>query len=214
MQGDDVMDKKKIVMTIFFAICVIVIVVCIIIQVVINKETKKLEKESEKFDTLVTTTNSGQEVETEYIRVENNKFFIKVPTSFKTLNSEAINERYSGDVPGVVFSNDEGTINIAINMTENDMKNNEIKDYKTHMEGLLKESDGEIVSASYYEVDNHNVGQIKLISDSGDTKIYNNTIFFAYNDKLIIVTFNCTKELQEEWQGVGDFITDSLFFTE
>lgn len=208
------MDKKKIVMTIFFAICVIVIVVCIIIQVVINKETKKLEKESEKFDTLVTTTNSGQEVETEYIRVENNKFFIKVPTSFKNLNSEAINERYSGDVPGVVFSNDEGTINIAINMTENYMKNNEIKDYKTHMEGLLKESDGEIVSASYYEVDNHNVGQIKLISDSGDTKIYNNTIFFAYNDKLIIVTFNCTKELQEEWQGVGDFITDSLFFTE
>ncbi len=208
------MDKKKLGMAIFFSICLIIIIVSIIIQVIVNKETKELEKESEKLDTLVTTTTGGTEVETEYIRVEDNKFFIKVPTSFKQLNAEMINQKYSGDVPEVVFSNEETTINVTINMTDNDMKNVGIKKYKTYMEGLLKENNSEVISSNYYEVDNHNVGQIKSINNSEDSKIYNNTIFFSYNDKLVIITFNCTQELQEEWQGVGDFIIDSLFFTE
>ena len=208
------MDKKKLGMTIFFSICAIIIVVCIIIQVIVNNETKELEKESEKLDTFVTTTTSGTEIETEYIRVEDNKFFIKVPTSFKQLDAETISQKYSGDVPGVIFSNEETTINVAINMTDNDMKNDGIENYKTYMEGLLKENNGEVISSNYYEVDNHNVGQIKLISDSQDSKIYSNTIFFSYNDKLVIITFNCTSDSQEEWQGVGDFIIDSLFFTD
>ncbi len=208
------MDKKKLGMTIFFSICAIIIVVCIIIQVIVNNETKELEKESEKLDTFVTTTTSGTEIETEYIRVEDNKFFIKVPTSFKQLDAETISQKYSGDVPGVIFSNEETTINVAINMTDNDMKNDGIENYKAYMEGLLKENNGEVISSNYYEVDNHNVGQIKLISNATDTNIYNNTIFFSYNDKLVIITFNCTSDLQEEWQGVGDFIIDSLFFTD
>ena len=208
------MNKKKLGMIIFFILCVVIVAICIVIQVIMNKETQELEKESEKLDTLVTTTTSGVEVETEYIRVEENKFFVKVPTSFRGLTSEEISQKYSGDVPGVVFSNDEGTINVAINMTDNGMKNDEIKDYKNYMENLLKENNGEVISSNYYEVDNHNVGQIKLISNSQDTNIYNNTIFFSYNDKLVIITFNCTKDLQEEWQGVGDFIVDSLFFTD
>ena len=205
------MNKKKLGIIIFTVICVIVVAICIVIQVVINKQAQELEKESQKLDTLVTTTTSGVEVETEYIRVEENKFFVKVPASFRALTSEEISQKYSGDVPGVVFTNDEGTINVSINMTDNDMKNNGIKKY---INNLLRKNNREIISSNYYKVDNHNVGQIKSISNSQDSSIYNNTIFFSYNDKLIIITFNCTSELQEEWQGVGDFITDSLFFTD
>lgn len=207
------MNKKKVGITIFFILCVIFIIACIIVQIIMNKETKELEKESEKLETLYTTTKNGTQIETQYTRVEDNKFFIKIPKDFKQLNSEEISQKYSGnDVPGVVFSNEESSINIAINMTENDMKNDGINDYKTYLEGILKENNGEIVDSNYYEVDNHNVGQIKLISNANETQIYNNTIFFSYNDKLVLVTFNCTKDLQDEWQSVGDFITDSLFF--
>lgn len=205
------MNKKKLGIIIFTVICVIVVAICIVIQVVINKQAQELEKESQKLDTLLTTTTSGVEVETEYIRVEENKFFVKVPTSFRALTSEEISQKYSEDVPGVAFTNDEGTINVSINMTDNDMKNNGIKKY---INNLLRENNREIISSNYYKVDNHNVGQIKSISNSQDSSIYNNTIFFSYNDKLVIITFNCTSKLQEEWQGVGDFITDSLLFTD
>ena len=200
-------------MIIFVVICVIFVIACTVIQIKVRRETAELEKEAEKYETLITSTKSGEQVETEYTHIEDNKFFVKIPKSFETLDSETINIKYNGDVPSVVFSNEDITINIAINMTENDMSNDEIEEYKNQMEEMSKDS-SEILSSNYYEVDNHNVGQIKMMTEAVDTNIYNNIIFFSYNDKLVLINFNCTEELREEWEGVGDFITDSLFFTD
>lgn len=204
-------DKKKIGKIVFGVVCVVIIMVCVIIQIVVKNEDKKLEKESQKYKTLVVETTGGQKIETEYIHINDKKFYIKVPKSFKQLDYQTIIKKYNGDVPNVVFSNDETTINIAISTTENEMKDSQIKEYKEYMESLLKDN-SEIVETNYYNVDSHNIGQIKLISNATDTKIYNNMIFFSYDDKLVIINFNCTEALKDEWNNVGDFIIDSLFF--
>ena len=193
------------------AIFAIIISACIIIQVVISNENKKLEKESKKYETLTTQTKSGEQIETEYIHIEENEFYVKIPKTFKQLDYETINKKYNGDVPNIVFSNDETTVNIAISITQNEMKNEQIETYKEYMEKILK-NNSEIISSNYYKEEKHNIGQIKLMSQAVDTKIYNNMIFFSYNDKLVIIAFNCTEDLKEEWQNVGDFITNSLFF--
>lgn len=206
-------QKKKIGTLILGISAVIIIAVCLIIQIVLKKENKKLEQESKKYETLITTTKSKEKVETEYIHVEDAKFFIKVPKKFKQLTQEEINKKYTGNVPNIVFSNDELTINVAISMTDNQMKNTDIKKFQQYMEEVLKEN-SEIIKSNYYQVDQHNIGQIKIISKAADTNIYNNMIYFSYQDKLVIITFNCTEELKEEWQEVGDFIIDSLFFKE
>lgn len=202
---------NKTIKVVLGAIFVIIISACIIIQVVISNDNKKLEKESKKYETLTTQTKSGEQIETEYIHIEENKFYVKIPKTFKQLDYETINKKYNGDVPNIVFSNDETTVNIAISITQNEMKNEQIETYKEYMEKILK-NNSEIISSNYYKEEKHNIGQIKLMSQAVDTKIYNNMIFFSYNDKLVIIAFNCTEELKEEWQNVGDFITDSLFF--
>lgn len=206
-------DKKKMAKIVFYVVSIIIVVVCIIIQIIIKNKTKKLEEESQKYESLKIETKSGNEIETEYFHVEDEKFYFKVPKSFKQLDYETIHKKYNGNVPKVVFSNDETTINIAISITEDQMKDSQIYAYKQYMENLLK-TNSTIVDTNYYKVDNHNVGQIKLISKATDTNIYNNMIFFSYKDKLAIVTFNCTENLQEEWEDVGNFIIDSLFFEE
>ena len=161
---------------------------------------------------MITETKSGNKIETEYTHIEDKKFYLKVPKNFKQLDYETITQKYNGNVPSIVFSNDETTINIAISLTEDKMANNQIKEFKEQMENLLKDN-SEIIETNYYEVDNHHVGQIKLISNATDTQIYNNMIFFSYNDKLVVIAFNCTEELKDEWIKVGDFIIDSLFIT-
>lgn len=206
-------DKKKLATIIIAVVCVVVVIASIIIQVVLKFADKDLEKEKEKLNTLITKTKSGESIETDYIHVGDNKFYIKVPKNFKQLDYETITKKYSGDIPDVVFSNDETTINVVISLTDNKMLNSGIKDFKDYMEDLLK-SNSEIVSTDYYEVDNHNIGKIKVVTKASDTEIYNNMIYFSYKDKLVIVTFNCTIDLKDEWQNVGDFIIDSLFFGE
>lgn len=206
-------NKKKIGMILFGIVCTVIIIACVIIQIVIKNKDKELEKESQKYETLIVETPSGNKIETVYTQIDNKNFYIKVPKNFQQLDYETIIKKYNGDVPNIVFSNDETTINIAISMTDNKMNDNQIKEYKEYMEELLKDY-GEIIETDYYNVDNHNIGQIKLFSNADDTKIYNNMIFFSYNDELIIITFNCTEDLKSEWSNVGDFIIDSLFFTE
>lgn len=204
-------DKKKIGKIIFGVVCVVIIIACIVIQIFIKNEDEKLEKESKKYETLTIETKSGNKIETEYTHVEDEKFYIKIPKDFKQLDYETIIQKYNGNVPNIVFSNDETTINIAISMTDTEMKDSQIKEYKESMENLLKDN---IIESNYYNVDNYNIGQIKLISDAIDISIYNNMIFFSYNDKLVIITFNCTENLKDEWSNVGDFIIESLFFAE
>lgn len=206
-------DKKQIEVVIFGIICIVTIIVCLIIQFAIKQEDKKLQKESEKLEILTVKTKSGIEIETEYLNFDNSKFYLKIPKNFKKLDYETIIKKYNGNVPNIVFSNDDITINVTVGLTNNKMNNTQIESFKEIIEKILK-NNSEIITSDLYEVNNHNVGKIKLISQAQDTNIYNNIIFFSYNGKLVIVTFNCTTELQREWQDVGDFIIDSLFFEE
>ena len=206
-------NKKKMGLIIFEIVCIVIVIACIIIQIIIKDKDKKLEKESQKYENLTIETKSGTKVETEYIHIDNEKFYLKVPKSFKQLDYETITAKYNGDIPNIVFSNDETTINVAVSLNGNEMKNDQIKEFLNIMKKTLKDN-SEILGTDFYEIDNHNVGKIKLISKGQDTDIYNNMIFFSYNNELVIIAFNCTTELQNEWQSVGDFIIDSLFFKE
>ncbi len=207
--------SKKIGRLLYICFLVIAIAVagCVIIQKDLKEKSKELKQESKKYEITKTKTKSGKEIDTEYIRIEENKFYIKRPLEFKQLDKNTINKKYNGDVPNIVFSSEDTKINLAIKITENEMKNNKIKSYTNQMTNLLKES-SKIISTKDYKIDGYNIGQIKLITSAEDTDIYNNMICFSYENKLIIITFNCTIDLQEEWQEVGDFLIDSLFFTE
>lgn len=174
-----------------------------------DKSETETTKAYEKTDT-ESETNESLSVETDYISIED-KFYLKVPGNFKRLDDEIIAEKYNGDVPDIVFSNEEVNINIAVSFTENQMADSQIKEYKEYMETLFEYA-GEVVGTDYYTVDHHNVGQIKVISEAVDTQIYNNVIFFSYDNKLVLISFNCTEALKDEWGDVGDSIIGSLSF--
>ena len=70
----------------------------------------------------------------------------------------------------------------------------------------------EVIDSNTKEKEEHTIGQIQFISKAADTDIYNHMMIFSCNDKFRVVSFNCTKELQEEWQEVGAFIINSLMF--
>ena len=207
------MKKKKAIVFILGIICIFIVLICVLASNIFNNRTKELKKENKKYSELIVKTKSGQKIETNYMRFDDSNFYLKFPIKFKRLDSNDIKKKYVGNVAGFVYSNTEGNINVVVNITENKMMDSQIDAYKDYMKDFLKTT-SEIIDSNLYEVDNHSIGQLKLISKAIDTDIYNNMIFFSYNDKLVIVTFNCTMELKEEWQNVGDFIIQSLFFKE
>lgn len=193
---------------------VIIIVLVLIILFVsgIFLSLKNAKSYDFRNENMIINTKSGNKIETEYAYIDNNKFYFKVPTEFKELTYEKILNKYDNNYPNVVYSNDDLTINIAVNLTNSKMKNTQIENYANYIYKRLKDSN-EIISNEIYKIQKYDVGKIEFISNANDTKIYNNMIFFSYNDKLVIITFNSILELKDEWESVGNFVLESLIFS-
>ena len=199
-------DKTKI-LNVYLMISIVVLIVWAIITI---PNITKTENLSEIKNTLVITTNNGNNIETQYEMFDG--FKIKIPSEFKIMSDEIVNVKYpNGNAPSLVYTNDKTTINVALVMNDVAMKNSQIEEYVKIMESTYKNYSKD-VKINFWERNNHKIGEMEFTTEGSDTEIYNHIITFSVNDKLRLVNFNCTKEQMSEWQEVSKFIMDSIMF--
>ena len=199
-------DKTKI-----LNVCLLISIVVLIAWAIITiPNITKTENLSEIENTLVITTNKGNNIETQYEMFDG--FKIKIPSEFKIMSDEIVNVKYpNGNAPSLVYTNDKTTINVALVMNDVTMKNNQIEEYVKTMESTYKNYSKD-VKLNFWERNNHKIGEMEFTTEGSDTEIYNHIIVFSVNDKLRLVNFNCTKEQMSEWKEVSKFIVDSIMF--
>ena len=157
-------------------------------------------------------TKSGKAVEMQLLSLKDGRFFLKIPSSFGPMEESLIAIKYpSGNAPTHVFTNERTTINVALNITEDKIQDDEIAQYIKYMEQGLSEN-MEVLSSGVSEKEGRQIGEISFRSAAVDTDIYNHFLAFSDDGNLVLITFNCTVNLQDEWQSVGDFILQSLHF--
>lgn len=200
--------SQKAVAWIIGGIVIVIALVAIAIGVASNNNGSAERADQ---DNLSIENGKGEEIKTEYYHVGDNKFFIKIPTDFHTLTTSEINKKYSGEVPDIVFSDADSKVNIAISISDAEVRNEQIEEYLNVMIELL-ESSGDIIKSDYYEVNSHNVATIKVATSDDNERFYNHMMFFSYDDKLVVIAFNCNLDERTTWENVGDFILDSLYF--
>ncbi len=192
-------------------VCLIISIAVLIIWAIITiPNITKTENLSEIENTLVITTNNGNNIETQYEMFDG--FKIKIPSEFKIMSDEILNVKYpNGNAPSLVYTNDKTTINVVLVMNDVTMKNNQIEEYVKTMESTYKNYSKD-VKLNFWERNNHKIGEMEFTTEGSDTEIYNHIITFSVNDKLRLVNFNCTKEQMNEWREVSKFIVDSIMF--
>ena len=192
-------------------VCLIISIAVLIVWATITiPNITKTENLSEIENTLVITTNKGNNIETQYEMFDG--FKIKIPSEFKIMSDEIVNVKYpNGNAPSLVYTNDKTTINVALVMNDVAMKNSQIEEYVKTMESTYKNYSKD-VKLKFWERNNHKIGEMEFTTQGSDTEIYNHIITFSVNDKLRLVNFNCTKEQMSEWQEVGKFIMESIMF--
>lgn len=192
-------------------VCLIISIAVLIIWAIITiPNITKTENLSEIENTLVITTNNGNNIETQYEMFDG--FKIKIPSEFKIMSDEILNVKYpNGNAPSLVYTNDKTTINVVLVMNDVTMKNNQLEEYVKTMESTYKNYSKD-VKLKFWERNNHKIGEMEFTTEGSDTEIYNHIITFSVNDKLRLVNFNCTKEQMNEWQKVSKFIMDSIMF--
>ena len=138
---------------------------------------------------------------------------LKIPKEFNLMSEELMKLKYpSNKRPTIVFSDETGGINVALNLTENNASQELIEPY---VENFVKTFKGIYPSAEWKdsgitEINGQKVGYLKLITPAIDTKIYNVMFFTDLDGKLLLSTFNCTEKSISEWEETADEIMNSL----
>jgi len=163
---------------------------------------------------MVVETGDGERIETHYLGFNDFSFRLKIPKSFHALTEAEIKDKYKNSIPEVVYANADNTVNIAIDLSDNEVANDDIPTYLTTMKNtILMLQNSTILSSKDSTQGEHNIGTIEFINDSTDGKYYNYTTVFSQNDKLNTVTFNVSDIDRETWQPVAAFVINSLDFT-
>ena len=164
-------------------VCLIISIAVLIVWTIITiPNITKTENLSEIENTMVITTNKGNNIETQYKMFDG--FKIKIPSEFKIMSDEIVNVKYqNGNAPSLVYTNDKTTINVALVMNDVTMKNSGIEEYVKTMESTYKNYSKD-VKLNFWERTNHKIGEMEFTTEGSDTEIYNHIIAFSVNDKL------------------------------
>ena len=156
----------------------------------------------------------GQEkIELETKSLLNNKVGIFIPKSFRLMSEEEAKYKYPSERrPSLIYTNEDGSINVVFNHTTSKGNDREISKYKDSLKGTLKRL---YPSAIWYgddtiKINRKKVGFLELLTPAIDTKIYNLVFFTELEDRLLLVSFNCTEGQMKDWKPVAKEIMNSI----
>ncbi|WP_194973047.1 hypothetical protein [Aquiflexum lacus] len=140
------------------------------------------------------------------------KASMMVPENFKLMNSEMLALKYPnvGHQPTEVYTNLEGTINIALNHTKNVASEDNLQEVKKAMDAQINKPPIEFIKSELVQLNGNRCILMEFKSQAVDSKIYNLMLITSLEGRLAMVTFNCTEENLNIWKSRGNDIIYSF----
>ncbi|MCB2408740.1 hypothetical protein [Hymenobacter lucidus] len=160
---------------------------------------------------LASATYKGIELESKSFI--NKKVELKIPKGFEVMKEEMMKMKYPSERrPTLVYTNETGGINVALNLTKNKASQDLISPHKDNFVKVFKNiyPSAEWKSSGIKSINGRKVGYLELVTPAIDTKIYNLMFFTDLDGQLLLCTFNCTEKSIKEWQPVAQEIMGSL----
>jgi hypothetical protein len=128
------------------------------------------------------------------------------------MNAETLALKYpsAGHRPSEVYTNERGTINVALNHTQNKATEANLPDVKKAMETQFNRAPFTFIKSELKEMNGSQFVILEFISPAVDTKIYNLMAIASLEGRLVMTTFNCTEAERKEWEPVGKKIISSI----
>lgn len=136
-----------------------------------------------------------------------------VPTSLAPMPEEMLELKYpSQRRPTLVFTNPAGSVNVALNHTQNAASDADVPGLHRSMEQLLRRvhptaqwhdsKTGQRDGMRYFVLD--------FVTPAVDTDVRNMVFATPLDGRMLLVSFNCMVELQSSWAPLGQQIIDSI----
>lgn len=143
----------------------------------------------------------------------NDKVELAIPSEFDIMSEEMMKVKYPTERrPNLVFTNESGGINVALNLTKNQANQTVIPAIQENFEKTFKNAypSAEWKNKGIKEINGRQVGFLELVTRAIDTEIYNLIFYTDLDGMLLLCTFNCTKKDMDEWTPTAHEILNSL----
>jgi hypothetical protein len=145
--------------------------------------------------------------------VINGKLSLLVPVEFSEMDEETLKLKYPSERrPSLVYTNEAGTINVAINHTKDPMPQSEIGAFHKQMDAMFRNL---YPSATWFnsgviDISGRKWLTLNLRTPAIDTEIRNIVAGTSMEGRLLLVSFNVTKELEDQWLAPAETIMRSF----
>jgi len=146
-------------------------------------------------------------------RAVNDKVTIQVPREFKVMSDEMLKKKYPKETrPTLVYTNDRGSVNVTANYTNNKVRLDQLPDLRKVVEATYKKS---FPTAEWFRnelttINGRQFVLVELRTPAADTIIRNIILATSLDDRLLLISFNVTKELEGAWLATGNKVIESV----
>ncbi len=139
---------------------------------------------------------------------------VSVPKSFSLMPLEQAKFKYPSEYrPEVIYTSEDGTVNITFNRTESTLADEELSEFVEQMADTLRAVQPIRNWLGTQLIVNHcglSIGMIRFIAAGVDTNLYNEILLFTHAGQVMMGTFNCTESDMEVWIPVAENTVQSL----
>lgn len=137
---------------------------------------------------------------------------LKLPTSFGLMSQEKLAIKYPSVAhrPTEVYTNENGSVNIAFRHTSNVASSKDLPAFKQLFEGQFKQPGIDFRKSDIRDINGRHFIVMEFITQALDTKIYNLLFITDLEGTLLYSTFNCTVEKMAIWESLGKEIVSSV----
>lgn len=127
-----------------------------------------------------------------------------IPESFTLMGPEMVGLKYPnvGHQPTEVYTNMQGSINVALKHTENQPRNENLSEVKKVIDAGINRPPIHFFKSQEEVINGVECVVIEFISPAVDSEVYNLMLITILEGRLAMVTFNCSGK-QNEWKPLG-----------
>jgi len=147
-----------------------------------------------------------------------NKIEVLVPVSFHKMTEEEYKIKYPNPKrkASLILTNKDLEVNLVIDhLTQYDLSDDEVEEFKNMQLTAVQKShpEGKLIDNGVKEINGKKIGFFKIMTQAVDQKIFNYFIFTNLENKVLLLTFNCTEKLKPTWEPTIDTMVSSLKLT-
>ena len=143
----------------------------------------------------------------------NNKVSILVPIDFNPLPDELVRVKYrSASPPSVVLGNDSGTVNLAMDLRQVTVGPTDIPQVHEQLKQGFRNLYPSAVwnKTELRKINGTEFAILDLFTPALDGEIRNVMAVTSLDNRLLVITFNCTKTLDSTWRKTAVKMLESI----